>query len=98
MEHKMQQAAFKGKHDGEVVGWVRPRLSGEEEAAIRERLIRQRFEHVDEYLVRIDECQRELVGLGALDGEAAEAIREARSAVVKLRSNRSGLDAQRANT
>jgi len=53
---------------------------------------------VDEYLVRIDECLRELVGLGALDGEAAEAIREARSAVVKLRSHRSGLDAQRANT
>ena len=97
MEHEMQQATFRGKHDGEVVGWVRPRLSKEEETAFRERLIRQRFEHVDEYLVRIDECLRELVELGALDAEAAEAIRETRLAVVKLRSNSLGVDAQQAS-
>lgn len=84
MEHKMRPATLRGEHGDEVVGWVRPRLSGEEEAAIRERLIRRGFEHVDEYLLRIDECLRELAKLGALDAEAVDAIRTARSEVARL--------------
>ncbi len=84
MEHKMRPATLRGEHGGEVVGWVRPRLSGEEEAAIRERLIRRGFEHVDEYLLRIDECLRELARLGALDAEAVDAIRAARSELTRL--------------
>jgi hypothetical protein len=45
-------------------------LSGEKESVFRERLLRQRFEHMDEYLSRIDECLRELAELGALDAQA----------------------------
>ncbi len=90
MEHKRRQVGLRGEHSGEVIGWVRPRLSEEEEAAIRERLIQRRFEHVDEYLARIDECLRELAGLGVMDAEAADAIKEARSAVMKLYPTRLG--------
>jgi hypothetical protein len=84
MEHKGRQVSLRGENGGRVVGWVRPRLSEEEEAALRERLIRRRFEHVDEYLARIDECLRELAELGVMDNEAADAIKEARSRVMKL--------------
>ena len=63
-------------------------MSGEEEAAIRERLIRRRFEHVDEYLARIDEYLRELAELGALEADTVNAIYEARAAVMKLRPMR----------
>ena len=73
-------------------------MSGEKESAFREHLLRQRFEHVDEYLALIDECLRELRELGALDAEAVEAIRETRSAVTKLYSVRPGSDTRRATT
>lgn len=85
MKHETRQVILQGEQGGEVVGWVRPRLSEEEEVAIRERLIQWRFEHVDEYLARIDELLRELAELGALDTDAVKSIREARSAVMKLR-------------
>ena len=98
MERKMGQAFLRGEHGGEVLGWVRPGLSGEKESGLRERLIRQRFKHVDEYLVRIDECLRELTELGALDTEAVEAIREARSRVTKLYPMRPGSGVRRATT
>ena len=98
MQRKMGQASLRGEHGGEVLGWVRPGLSGEKESGLRKCLIRQRFEHVDEYLVRIDEYLRELTELGALDTEAVEAIREARSAVTKHYSVRPGSDAHRATT
>ena len=98
MERKMGQESLRGEHGGEVLGWVRPGLSGEKESGLRERLIRQRFEHVDEYLVRIDECLWELMELGALETEAVEAIREARSTVTKHYSVRPGSDARRATT
>lgn len=65
-------------------GWVKPKLGEEEEAAIRERLIRWRFENVDQYLARIDEHVRELAELGALDADTASAIYAARMAVMKL--------------
>lgn len=84
MKYKTQQVILQGKHGSEVVGWVRPRLSEGEEAAIRERLIQRRFEHVDEYLARIDELLRELTQLGALDANMVDAIREAHEAVMKL--------------
>ena len=84
MEHKTQQAILQGKHGGEVAGWVSPRLSEEEEAAIRERLIQRRFEHLDEYLARIDEHLRELAELGALDAETVNAIQEARAAIMRF--------------
>ena len=84
MEHKTQQAILQGKHGGEVAGWVSPRLSEDEEAAIRERLIQRRFEHLDEYLARIDEHLRELAELGALDADTLNAIQEARAAVMRL--------------
>ena len=90
MTYKMQQVTLQGQHGGEVVGWVRPRLSVEEETAIRERLIQRRFEHVDEYLSRIDELLRELAELGALDTETVGAIREARVKVMKLHPTRPG--------
>jgi len=90
MEHEAQQVIFQGEHGGEVVGWVRPGLSQEEEAAIRERLIQWRFENVDEYLARIDDLLRELAELGALDTGAVDALREARAAVMKLRPTRPG--------
>lgn len=83
MRYKAQQM-IQGKRGSEVVGWVRPRLSEREEAAIRERLIQRRFEHVDEYLARIDELLWELTQLGALDTEMVTAIREAHEAVIKL--------------
>jgi hypothetical protein len=98
MERKMRRETLRGEHGGEVLGWVRPGLSGEKESVFRERLIRQRFEHVDEYLVHIDECLRELTELGALETEVVEAIREARSTVTKLYSVRPGSDARRATT
>jgi hypothetical protein len=98
MERTMGQESLRGEHGGEVLGWVRPGLSGEKESGLRERLIRQRFEHVDEYLVRIDECLRELMELGALEAEVVEAIREARSTVTKLYSVRPGSDDHRATT
>jgi hypothetical protein len=98
MECKMGQATLRGENGGEVLGWVKPGLSGEKESGLRERLIRHRFEHVDEYLVRIDECLRELTELGALEAEAVEAIREARSTVMKLYSVRPGSDARRTTT
>jgi hypothetical protein len=53
---------------------------------------------VDEYLVRIDEYLRELKELGALETEAVEAIREARSTVTKLYSVRPGSGVRRATT
>ncbi len=81
---------FQGEHSGEVTGWVRPRLSEEEEDALRERLIQWRFEHVDEYLARIDDLLRELAELGALDTDAVNALQEARAAVMKLRPTRPG--------
>ena len=90
MNCKARQVILQGEHGGEVVGWVRPRLSEEEEAAIRERLIQWRFEHVDEYLARIDELLQELAELGVLDDDTANAIREARAAVTKLRPTRPG--------
>jgi len=65
-------------------------LSEEEEDALRERLIQWRFEHVDEYLARIDDILRELAELGALDADAANALQEARAAVMKLRPTRPG--------
>ena len=84
MKHDTRQVTLQGEHGGEVVGWVRPTLSEEEEAAMRERLIRQRFEHLDEYLACIDEQLRELAELGALDTDTLNAIREARAAVMEL--------------
>ncbi len=81
---------FQGEHGGEVTGWVRPRLSEEEEDALRERLIQWRFEHVDEYLARIDDLLQELAELGALDTDAVYALQEARAAVMKLRPTRPG--------
>jgi DNA-binding sugar fermentation-stimulating protein len=51
-------------------------------------LIQSRFEHVDEYLARIDEHLRELAELGALGTETVSAIYEARAAVMKLRPTR----------
>ncbi len=81
---------FQGEHGGEVTGWIRPRLSEEEEDALRERLIQWRFEHVDEYLARIDDLLRELAELGALDTDAVNALQEARAAVMKLRPTRPG--------
>jgi hypothetical protein len=51
---------------------------------------------VNEYLIRIDECLRELTELGAPDAEAVEAIREARSTLTKLYSVRPGSDTHRA--
>jgi hypothetical protein len=98
MERKMGQATLRGKHGGEVLGWVRPGLSGEKESVFRERLLQQRFEHVDEYLAHIDECLWELTELGALDAEMVEAIREARSTVTKLYPVRPRSDARRATT
>lgn len=90
MEYEARQVILQGEQGGKVVGWVRPGLSEEEEAAIRERLVRWRFEHVDEYLARIDEHVRELAELGALDAGTVDAIREARAAVMKLRPMRLG--------
>jgi hypothetical protein len=81
---------FQGEHGGEVTGWIRPRLSEEEEDALRERLIQWRFEHVDEYLARIDDLLQELAELGALDTDAVYALQEARAAVMKLRPTRPG--------
>jgi hypothetical protein len=71
-------------------------LSSERASGFRECLIRQRFEHVDEYLTRIDECLRELRELGAPEVEAVEAIREARSAVTKHYSVRPGSEVRQA--
>ena len=65
-------------------------MSEEEEDALRERLIQWRFEHVDEYLARIDDLLRELAELGALDTDAVNALQEARAAVMKLRPTRPG--------
>jgi hypothetical protein len=90
MEHEVRQVTFQGEHGGEVTGWVKPRLSEEEEDALRERLIQWRFENVDEYLARIDDILRELAELGALDVDAANALQEARAAVMKLRPTRPG--------
>ncbi len=90
MEHEAQQVTFQGEHGGEVTGWVKPTLSEEEEDALRERLIQWRFENVDEYLARIDDILRELAELGALDADAANALQEARAAVMKLRPTRPG--------
>ena len=90
MEHEARQVTFQGEHGGEVTGWVKPRLSEEEEDALRERLIQWRFENVDEYLARIDDILRELAELGALDADAANALQEARAAVMKLRPTRPG--------
>jgi hypothetical protein len=98
MERKMRRETLRGEHGGEVLGWVKPELTGEKVSVFRERLIRQRFEHVDEYLVHIDECLRELTELGALEIEAVEAIRETRSAVTKLYSVRPGSDTRRVTT
>ncbi len=98
MERKMGQASLRGEHGGEVLGWVKPELTGEKESVFRERLLRQRFKHMDEYLTRIDECLRELTELGALETEAVEAIRETRSAVTKLYSVRPRSDTRRATT
>ncbi len=94
----MGQATLRGEHGGEVLGWVKPGLSRAKESAFRERLLRQRFEHVDEYLIRIDECLRELTELGTPDAEAVEAIREARSTLTKLYSVRPRSDARRATS
>jgi len=67
MKHKMRQTTVRGTHGGEMLGgWVRPRLSEGESAALRESLIARRYEHLDEYLARIDECLRELSDLGAI--------------------------------
>ena len=85
MEYKARQAILQGYHGGEVAGWIRPGLTEEQEAAIRERLIQSRFEHVDEYLARIDEYLWELAELGALEADTVNAIYEARAAVMKLR-------------
>ena len=84
MEYKTRQVALQGKHGGEVVGWVRPVLSEEEEASLRERLIQRRCEHLEEYLARIDECLRELSELSAMDVDTVNAIHEARATVMKL--------------
>ena len=90
MEHEVRQAVLQGHHGGGVAGWVRPGFTEEEEAAIRERLIQSRFEHVDEYLARIDEHLRELAELGALEADTVNAIYEARAAVMKLRPTGKG--------
>lgn len=90
MEYEMRQTSLRGYHGGEVAGWVRPRLTEEKEAAIRERLIESRFEDVDEYLARIDKHLRELAKLGALDTDTVDAISETRAAVTKLHQMRKG--------
>jgi hypothetical protein len=90
VEHEKQRVTLRGKHGGEVVGWAKPRLSEEEEAAIRERLIQRRFEHVDKHLARIGEHLRQLAELGAVDLDTVSAIYEARMAVMKLSSLRMG--------
>jgi hypothetical protein len=82
--HKTQQVISQADHAGKVVGWVKPRLGQEEEATVRERLIRWRFEHIDESLAYIDELLRELAELGALDTDVVDAIREVRKTVTKL--------------
>lgn len=88
MEYERRQESLQGYNGGEVAGWVRPRLSEEQEAAIRERLIQSRFEHLDEYLARIDEDLRELAKLGALDARTVDAIYETFAAVTKLHPTR----------
>lgn len=88
MKHETRHVTLQGELGGEVVGWVRPTLSEEEEAAMRERLIQRRFEHLDEYLAHIDEQLRELAELGALDTDTVNALREARAAVMELRPAR----------
>lgn len=88
MTHEPGHVTLQHERGGKVVGWVRPTLSEEEEASIRERLIRWRFERVDEYLDRIDEHVRELTNLDALDSDTLNALREARAAVMKFRSDR----------
>ncbi len=90
MEYEMRQEILREYYGGEVAGWVRPRLTEEQEAAIRERLIQSRFEHVDDYLARTDKYLRELAELGALDADTVGAIREARAAVMKLHQMRKG--------
>lgn len=90
MEYEMRQEILREYHGGEVAGWVKPRLTEEEEAAIRERLIQSRFEYVDDYLARTDKYLRELAELGALDTDTVSAIREARAAVMKCYQMRKG--------
>ena len=84
MGYKTQQVISQVDHDGKVVGWVKPRLGKEEEAAIRERLIRWRFEHIDESLTYIDKLLWELAELGTLDTEVVDTIREVRQTLTKL--------------
>ncbi len=83
MEYEARQVILQGEHGGKVVGWVKPGLGEEEEAAIRERLIQSRFEHLDEYLALIDEHLRELTKLGALDTQTVDAIHETFAAIMK---------------
>jgi hypothetical protein len=90
MEYERRQTILEGYHGGRVAGWVSPGLSEEQEAAIRERLIQSRFEHLDEYLTRIDEHLRELAKLGALDVRTVDAIHETFAAVTKLHPTRKG--------
>lgn len=84
VRYQTQQVISQGDHDGKVVGWVNPRLGKEEEAAVRERLIRWRFERIDECLAYIDELLRELAELGNLDTDVVDIIREVRQTVTKL--------------
>ena len=76
------RAALEEGHADKVVGWVRPVLSEGDVATIRERSIRKRFEHVDEYLAQIDELLQELAELHAVGVDTVAAIREARVAVM----------------
>jgi hypothetical protein len=84
MKYKMRQTTLRGTHGGEVLGWVRPRLSEGESAALQESLIERRYEHLDEYLARIDECLRELSDLGAINVDTVGAIYEAQAKLRKL--------------
>jgi hypothetical protein len=84
VRYKRQQVISQADLDGTVVGWVKPRLGQEEEAAVRERLISWRFEHIDESLAYIDELLRELAELDILDADVVDTIREVRQTVTKL--------------
>jgi hypothetical protein len=84
MKHEMRQTTLRGIYCGEVLGWVNPRLSEEESAALRKSLIERRYEHLDEYLTRIDECLKDLSDVGAINVDMVGAIYEAQATLRKL--------------
>jgi hypothetical protein len=66
-------------------------LGVEEAAEIRELLIQWRFEHIDDYLERIDELIRdirELAEPSGLDIGTLRAIREAQEAILNRQNGR----------